>query len=201
MAITTGLLASSIRARISWNFGGPLPRPDAASSSSLISAPAMNVLPPPMMTMARADASFSAASKAATRPSGTPGLSAFTGGLLMVMTATPSCVVRFTSFSIVVIPLPRGRGSVVAERSSQLLYCGWDLDQRRAGHAIQDTGVGEGIFDVAAGHARMFARQCFGTAALPALDGIHDGAVVLVRNGKNLRRAGQLGTHIDQRAG
>jgi hypothetical protein len=34
----------------------------------------------------------------------------------MVMTATPSCVVRFTSFSIVVIPLPHGRGSVVAER-------------------------------------------------------------------------------------
>src|ERR1700727_2963916 len=110
-----------------------------------MSAPAMKVFPPPMMTMARAEGSFSAASNAATRPSGTPGLRAFTGGLLMVMTATPSCVVRFTRFSIVVERRPlayaRGLETTTVRKWPYRLYCGGNPDQRRARHATQDTAI------------------------------------------------------------
>ena len=70
------------------------------------------------------------------------------------------------------------------------LYCGGNPDQRRARHTTQDTGIGEGKFDIAPGHAGMFARQGFGASALPVLDGLHDGAVVLVRNGKHLGARG-----------
>src|SRR5262245_44861822 len=53
-----------------------------------ISAPAMNVVPAPMRTTARAAGSAAARMMAASIPSGTPGLSALTGGLSTVTTAT-----------------------------------------------------------------------------------------------------------------
>src|ERR1700733_1012669 len=172
-----------------------------------MSAPAMNVLPPPMITMARAEGSFSAASKAATRPSGTPGLRAFTGGLLMVTTATPSCVVRFTRLFIGVVPLPwplTGHSAALgkdASGSSPLLYCGGYPDERRARHTAQDAGIGERQFNVAAAHAGVFARHGFRSGALPVLDRLHQGVVMLVRNGEHLRGARQLGTCVYQRTG
>ena len=53
-----------------------------------MSAPAMNVLPAPMTTMAATLGSCSAADTASISASGTPGLNAFTGGLRTCRTAT-----------------------------------------------------------------------------------------------------------------
>src|SRR5579871_167527 len=90
MVMMTGLEQSSILASMPRSAGG-LPCPAAACSNSLISAPAMKVRPPPITTTARTAASRSAASMARSMPSGTTGLNAFTGGLLMVTTITSSC--------------------------------------------------------------------------------------------------------------
>ncbi len=65
--------------------------PEVILPNSLMSAPATKVRPPPMITAAFTASSFSICSMAPAMPSGTPGLSAFTGGLLMVITAMPSC--------------------------------------------------------------------------------------------------------------
>src|SRR5436190_6772693 len=53
-----------------------------------MSAPAMKVVPAPISTTARAEGSAAARVTAASMPSGTPGLRAFTGGLSTVITAT-----------------------------------------------------------------------------------------------------------------
>ena len=91
IAMITGLAQSSIRASSGCRSGPPDAGFRAASSSSLISAPEMNVRPAQIMTMARTEGSRSAVSRAVRMPSGTPGLRAFTGGLSIVITATPSC--------------------------------------------------------------------------------------------------------------
>src|SRR5215469_16877055 len=85
MAATTGLPQSSI---LKSSGSSPAPRgfPAAILTSSLMSAPAIKVLPPPIRTAALSPSSFSSWSMNSEIPSGTPGLKAFTGGLLMVMT-------------------------------------------------------------------------------------------------------------------
>src|SRR5580700_2069497 len=67
----------------------PAPRvlPEVIFSNSLISAPATNVRPLPISTAAFTDGSLLISSMALAIPSGTPGLSAFTGRLSMVMIA------------------------------------------------------------------------------------------------------------------
>jgi hypothetical protein len=50
----------------------------------------MNVVPAPIMTIASAAGSWPARSTASLMPSGTPALSALTGGLSIVMIATRS---------------------------------------------------------------------------------------------------------------
>ena len=67
--------------------------PEVILPNSLMSAPATNVLPPPIRTAALTEVSPSMCWIASAMPSGTPGLSAFTGGLLMVMTAMPLSLV------------------------------------------------------------------------------------------------------------
>src|SRR5580704_5541966 len=86
MATITGLLLSSIFRR---NGSRPAPRdlPEVILPNSLISAPAMKVRPPPISTAALMVSSCAIRLSASEIPSGTPGLSALTGGLLMVMTA------------------------------------------------------------------------------------------------------------------
>jgi hypothetical protein len=69
----------------------------------------MKVRPAPINTMAATAGSAAALWMADRIPSGTPGLRAFTGGLEIVMTATPSCRLdRATSF-MNVASLPTGR--------------------------------------------------------------------------------------------
>src|SRR4029078_4574095 len=97
----TGFAQSSIRVSSGCRSGPPAAGFRAASSSSLMSAPAMNVRPPPITTIARTDGSRSAVSRAVKMPSGTPGLSAFTGGLSRVITAMPSRAERVTGWLIV----------------------------------------------------------------------------------------------------
>src|SRR3954469_4911875 len=55
--------------------------------NSFMSAPATKVLPAPIITAAFTVGSLSICSIASEMPSGTPGLSAFTGGLLIIMIA------------------------------------------------------------------------------------------------------------------
>src|SRR5215831_10750176 len=85
----TGFEQSSICFKRSCRLGAPEARPCACSSSSFMSAPATNVRPAPMITTADTDGSCSTLRIAAEIPSGTPGESAFTGGLSIVTTATP----------------------------------------------------------------------------------------------------------------
>src|SRR6185312_5965842 len=87
MAKTTGFEEFSMAER-SWVRSAPAPLPAAMDlANSLMSAPATKVRPSPMMTMAVMAGLSWAAWRAAARPSGTPGLSALTGGLLMPITA------------------------------------------------------------------------------------------------------------------
>src|SRR5438105_4030151 len=69
-----------------------------------MSAPAINVRPPPINTTPRTDESLRAFSRQAMMPSGTPGLSALTGGLLIVMMAMPRSLLRVTSSLIELYP-------------------------------------------------------------------------------------------------
>ena len=72
---------------------------------TLISAPAMNVLPAPISTMALAAGSAAARATPASMPSGTPGLRAFTGGLFIVTMATSSWTMYWTSSGMVIRPI------------------------------------------------------------------------------------------------
>src|SRR5579864_6878605 len=101
IAMITGFAQSSIRVSSGCRSGPPDSGLRAAASSSLISAPEINVRPPPITTTERTEVSRPATSKAARMPSGTPGLSAFTGGLSMVITATPSRAEKVTGWVIV----------------------------------------------------------------------------------------------------
>src|SRR5688572_13536642 len=79
----------------------------AAASRSLMSAPATNVRPAPRITMARTAGLASASAIAAISPSGTPWLSALTGGLSIWTTATSSRMEVVTVLFIYVLcPLP-----------------------------------------------------------------------------------------------
>ncbi len=100
--MTTGLLQSSMRASSGCMSHAASRSPHAARSRLLISAPATNVLPAPMNTIADTASSRSAASKAWTMASGTPGLSALTGGLSTAMTATVSLMVVVTGLDMTV---------------------------------------------------------------------------------------------------
>src|SRR5580704_3663351 len=95
MATTTGLLLSSI---FKSNGSKPAPRglPEVILPNSLMSAPATKVRPPPIRTTALTPSSCASRSNASEIPSGTPGPSALTGGLLMVMTAMSFSLVSCT---------------------------------------------------------------------------------------------------------
>src|SRR5580692_4631455 len=96
MAITTGFRHFSMRARRSGKFIVSRAPPDLILPNSLMSAPETNVRPPPMRTQACTASSLLISSIARAMPSGTPGLNAFTGGLLMVITAMPLSFVSCT---------------------------------------------------------------------------------------------------------
>src|SRR5208283_4071248 len=74
--------------------------PEVILPNSLMSAPATNVRPAPITTAALTAASRLISSIAAQIPSGTPGPSAFTGGLSIVMTATSFSLPTFTRLLI-----------------------------------------------------------------------------------------------------
>src|SRR5262245_58030048 len=75
--------------------------PEVILPNSRMSAPAMNVRPAPIRMAARRASSRSSSSIAAAMPSGTPGLSAFTGGLSTVMIPMPACLVSLTSSAMI----------------------------------------------------------------------------------------------------
>src|SRR5437773_2621546 len=92
MAATSGLVASSTRFSSACVFAD---RDNESSqvfktSNTLMSAPAMKVVPAPMSTMAWAAGSATPRATACSICSQTAGASAFTGGLSIVTTATPS---------------------------------------------------------------------------------------------------------------
>src|SRR5216684_1365234 len=95
MAITTGLLLSSIF-KSSGSKPGPRDLPEVILPNSLMSAPATKVRPPPIRTVAFMVSSCAIWSSASEIPSGTPGLRALTGGLLIVITAMPLSFVSCT---------------------------------------------------------------------------------------------------------
>src|SRR5882724_7069171 len=88
--MTTGLRRSSMRSSRGFKLSRQIILPETRSPNSLISAPATKVRPAPMNTTACTASSFSICATAAAMPDATAELSAFTGGLLMVITATPS---------------------------------------------------------------------------------------------------------------
>src|SRR5262249_57724502 len=71
--------------------------PEVILPNSLMSAPAIKVRPPPINTPPLIESSFLICSTADAMPSGTPGLSALTGGLLTVMTPISPSRVKDTS--------------------------------------------------------------------------------------------------------
>src|ERR1700730_9865041 len=87
MAITAGFEQFSILSNNGSNPGPRCPLPEVILPNSLMSAPATKVRPPPIITADFTLSSLSIRSIASEIPSGTPGLNAFTGGLLIVMTA------------------------------------------------------------------------------------------------------------------
>src|SRR4029077_5450722 len=122
MAATTGLGELSI---ISWTSNRLAPL-DAPPNSEM-SAPAMNVRPPQIRTMAAAAGSAMAALNPSYSPSRTLKLSALTGGESMVRTATSPSRVRSATSLIVgmrstVAPLrrePRGELRSAADEGDQ----------------------------------------------------------------------------------
>src|SRR4051812_11445169 len=124
MAMTIGLRQSSMRISSGLK---PSPRdlsPDVTLPNSLMSAPATKVLPPPMITAAPMESSRSIRSSAAAMPSGTPGLSAFTGGLLIVTTAISPCCVNCTRSFIADLILAAFRRDEVITHVSDLFAIG-----------------------------------------------------------------------------
>src|SRR5215467_9193780 len=96
MAITIGLGQSSIRLSMGTNSTPRLAVPEVILPNSLMSAPATKVVPLPISTAAFTLGSLAICSMASEMPSGTPGLKAFTGGLLTVMTAISLSFVSWT---------------------------------------------------------------------------------------------------------
>src|SRR5688572_22625544 len=101
MAAMTGLRLPSMRSRTACRLGsvGGLP-------NSVMSAPAMNVRPAHTMTIALASASAAAALRPSARPWRTCWLSAFTGELLTVRTATRPRRSRSTDLDMAVMGVP-----------------------------------------------------------------------------------------------
>src|SRR5205085_3968641 len=99
--------------------------------------PAMNVEPAPMITIALMAESSQAALTAARIPSGTPGLSAFTGGLSIVITATSFARVILIN-SLMCSSLHRGR-----EQPSTIDYQRLPCHERRAVAREQERCLGD----------------------------------------------------------
>src|SRR5436309_1570727 len=122
MAQTTGLgLSSSSESKV------PKPTssdflPDVNLPNSLMSAPPQKIFPLPFKTMPLIASSARSVLRAAMRPSSTPGLSALTGGLLIV--ATPILPSRVTVTSSLIGEASRQilppNGDVMAERLRSL---------------------------------------------------------------------------------
>src|SRR5215831_4757500 len=95
IAMTTGLGQSSISRSKGWRLRRGC-SPLTTLPNSRMSAPAMKVRPAPMITTPATPGSAAAAARQEPMRSGTPGLSALTGGLAIVMTAMPSWRVNET---------------------------------------------------------------------------------------------------------
>src|SRR5690606_38414702 len=102
MATATGLALASTAAIRSCRLGACVAR---GVLNSLMSAPAENTRPPPVMTMPATVSSALAAASASARPRRMSRPSPLTGGLSKVMTAMPSRNVRVTAMSV---PAPCG---------------------------------------------------------------------------------------------
>src|SRR5262245_43344666 len=89
-----------------------------------MSAPATNVRPPPIRMAARTVGSLSICSIASEIPSGTPGLSAFTGGFLIVIIAISLSRVSWTrSLSLARLSY---LGGLIAARVTSYINRAWE---------------------------------------------------------------------------
>src|SRR5207247_2233579 len=121
---TIGFGDSSMAFSSGWNTFATADVPARSLSNSLMSAPPQKALPAPVNTIARTAGSAERASNAARMPSRTPGLRAFTGGLLSVITPTsPSRdrVTRSLIFKALLPPPSRGRVRVGVSESPPTL--------------------------------------------------------------------------------
>src|SRR6266436_6656608 len=121
MAMTTGVRRSSMRSSKGFKLSRQIIFPDVSSPNSLMSAPAMKVRPAPMKTTALAASSFSICATAAAMPAETAELRAFTGGLLIVTTATPSIFVSCTR-SLMKFLLDSSRLKISGEWEADFLW-------------------------------------------------------------------------------
>src|SRR5260221_727077 len=94
--MTTGVRRFAMRISKGFRLSRQMIFPEVSSPNSLISAPATKVRPATMSTTALSVSSFSICATAVAMPAETAELSAFTGGLLIVTTATPSIFVSCT---------------------------------------------------------------------------------------------------------
>src|SRR5262249_44084581 len=96
MAQTTGLGLSSSSESNTPNPTSSDGLPDVSLSNSLMSAPPQKIFPLPFNTMPLTASSVRSVLNPAMRPSSTPGVSALTGGLLIVTTPTSPSRVAVT---------------------------------------------------------------------------------------------------------
>src|SRR5262245_61454635 len=115
IAATIGFGQSSIALISSRKLRSLLRWPEVILPNSLMSAPAMNVRPPPIKTPPLIESSLMICSTAAAMPSGTPGLSALTGGLLTVMTPISPSRVKDTNSIINCDPVNENNRRVVKD--------------------------------------------------------------------------------------
>src|SRR6267154_2459483 len=135
--MTTGLRRSSMRSSRGFKLSRQIILPATRSPNSLISAPATKVRPPPMNTTACTASFFSICATAAAMPDATAELSAFTGGLLMVTTATPSVFVSWTN-SLIIPFRSTSYNRISGERDANFLRNSAKLfnDRHDQGHAV-----------------------------------------------------------------
>jgi len=160
IAATTGLEDFSIRSRMALKPGPRRPSPlEVIFPNSRMSAPAMNVRPPPISTIAFTASSFSNCSTPAAMPSGTPGLKAFTGGLFTVRIPTsPSLLVNTKSLIRSDFSSPQRGVRTKIERGAHCRCADWRLVFCLGGSGGREN-VKEDSDDVAEEHAGATKRD------------------------------------------
>src|SRR5271170_3862311 len=123
MAAITGLPDCSTAFKILLKPGPRRVWPEVILPNSLMSAPAINVRPPPISTIAFTLSSLSNASTPARIPSGTPGLSALTGGLLTVRIPISPDLLDCTRSLIGALILSGGTGFWPLQMSLRFCVC------------------------------------------------------------------------------